>query len=207
MTRAIDTAARPAVGAIILAAGASTRLGRPKQLLQYRGRPLIQHVCRQALNSVCTPVAVVLGAFGDDIRPHVAMLPVQVVVNNDWESGLGSSIRVGLETLATADSPVEAALLLLTDQPLVTANLIDSLVSKFERTRRPVIATSYSGTRGVPALFSRALWPELMNLDGPGGAKEVIERHSRDVSAVLCEEAALDIDTEADAASLTGDAL
>jgi molybdenum cofactor cytidylyltransferase len=180
---------------IILAAGGSSRLGQPKQLLLYQGRTLIRHACDTALASQCRPVVVVVGAYGERVRREIAELPITIVNNSAWADGLGSSLRVGMGALQDNSEPIDAAIVMLCDQPLVTPELLDGLAQTYLATNAPIVAAEYAGTRGVPALFSRALWPELLALDNAGGAKSVIVRHAAEVAGFPFPEAATDIDT------------
>ncbi len=187
-----------AVGLVILAAGASTRLGRPKQLLPYRGRTLLRHAAQVALDSVCRPVVVVLGAWAEQLEPEVRGLPVHVAHNPHWEDGMGASLRAGLRALEATISGVEAAVVLLCDQPFVSARTIDALVEARHATGRPIIASEYGGALGVPCLFDRALFGELAALQGAEGAKRVIKGHEDDVVGIPFPAGAIDIDTPAD---------
>ncbi len=187
-----------AVGAIVLAAGASRRLGRPKQRLPYRGRSLLRYAAEQALAAGCRPVVVVLGAHADELAPLLQGLSVILARNQSWEEGLSGSVRLGLEALERSRPPVEAALMLVSDQPLVDASALGRLLAAFQGEATPVVAAAYSGTLGVPAVFHRSLFPELRQLRGDQGAKAVILRHRAEVTAVALPEAALDVDTPAD---------
>ncbi len=182
------------IAIVVLAAGASRRMGVAKQLLQVRGRTLLRHAVDAALGSSCRPVVVVLGANAEAVRPEIEGLPVQVVWNARWSEGLSTSIRAGIEALAAADPP-EAVVLTLCDQPFVGSDSIEALVAAYRSTKRPIVASQYGGTLGVPALFSRAVFPELMALDGDSGAKQVIQRHAASVWPVPCPQGAVDLDT------------
>src|SRR4028118_1557934 len=105
------------IGLIILAAGASTRMGTPKQLLTYRGCSLIRHMAEVAIASVCQPIAIVLGANGERIKPEISQLPLQIVENQQWQEGMSSSIQVGLEALLAVNQHLDAVAIALCDQP------------------------------------------------------------------------------------------
>lgn len=184
-----------AVAIVILAAGASTRMGVPKQLLRHRGLTLVRHAVEAALGSTCRPVVIVLGANAEKIQPEVEGLSVQIVPNPHWAKGLGSSIRAGIEALASAADPPEAVVLALCDQPCVASEDIQALVSAYRSTGRPIIASQYAGTLGVPALFAQSILPELLQLAGDAGARQVIQRHLATVWPVPCPHAAVDLDT------------
>jgi len=189
------------VGIIVLAAGASARMGAPKQLLRYDGETLLRRVVRAALGSRCRPAVVVLGAQAEALRGEI--VGAQVVINQEWAEGMASSIRCGLHALATAMAePLAAVVLLLCDQPFVTSMIIDRLLETYERKRPLLVASEYEAdgerTQGVPALFSRALFSELMALHGAEGARRVIRRHASKAALIAAPEAAFDVDTPED---------
>jgi molybdenum cofactor cytidylyltransferase len=184
------------VGIVILAAGASTRMGTPKQLLCHRQQSFLTYAVEVAIASVCDPIVVVLGANADQMRSQVAPFLVQVV-ESQWQEGMSASIRSGIQALA-ATSETEAAVLMLCDQPFVSAAVIDQLVEVYQQTGRSIVASAYADTLGVPALFGRSRWAELTSLRQAEGAKQVIIRHQQDVAVVPFAEGAIDIDTPQD---------
>lgn len=186
------------VGLVLLAAGASTRMGTPKQLLTYRGRSLVRHAAEAVLVSVCHPTVVVLGANAELVKPELAYLSVQVVENPQWQQGMSSSIGVGLEAIAQINSSLDGVVIALSDQPLISASIIDQLVERYQQTRSAIVACEYDGTIGVPALFSCALFQELINLQGAAGAKQTLKKYLPLVLTISVPEAAVDIDTPAD---------
>lgn len=192
-----DADKKSSVGIVVLAAGASMRMGVPKQLLLFRGQTLLRRAVETAYTSVCRPVVVVLGAKADKVRREIEDLNVLIVKNQDWTKGMSSSIHVGINALA-ANAEVDAAALMLCDQPFITANAINRLVEAFYKTRRKLIVSEYNEICGVPALFDRALFPELLSLEGAGGAKQIINKHLDDSVSIAIPEAAIDIDTPQD---------
>jgi molybdenum cofactor cytidylyltransferase len=186
------------VGLIILAAGASTRMGTPKQLLTYRGSSFVRNMAEIALSSVCQTIVVVLGAYAERIQPEISNLPVQIVENQQWNQGMSASIRVGIAALNAVNHNLEAVLITLCDQPFVSSQTIDQLVETYCFTGKPIIASEYAKTLGVPALFSRTLFSELIALKSNEGAKKIIQKHSDDVFSVPFSEGAIDIDTPKD---------
>lgn len=186
------------VGAVVLAAGSSSRMGSPKQALQFRGESLLRRAALTALGAGCFPVIVVTGAHADLSRRELEGLDVLEVLNTSWETGMASSIRAGLEGLVSADADVDAAVLLLCDQPHVTTRVIYSLVSAHRATGKPVIASTYGGSFGVPALFSSTLFDELARLEGAAGAKQVIKRHASEAHFLPFPRGEVDVDTPDD---------
>lgn len=175
-------------------------MGSPKQLLRYGDQTMLRHAALVALASVCRPVFVVLGAHAEQLRSEIDDLPVHLVLNEQWAEGMGSSIRAGLTALTTDDrqQATEALVLMLCDQPYVTAGVIDRLVAAYHSNDKGIMASEYDGTLGVPALFGRESFAELAALSGAGGAKTVIAAHASDVVRVPFPGGATDVDTPDD---------
>lgn len=190
------------IGAVILAAGSSTRLGSPKQILPFRGESLLRRAARAALGAGCSPVVVVTGAAAELSRRELDGLDVREAWNPRWETGMASSIGAGLEGLLAADADTAAAVFLLCDQPHVTAGVLASLAEAHRLTQRPIIASTYGGSFGVPALFGRPLFAELARLQGGAGAKQVIERHAAEACFLPFRGGEVDVDTQEDLARL-----
>ena len=186
------------IGIIILAAGASNRLGKPKQLLQFEGETLLKRAVRTALASRCRSVIVVLGAQAENPKREIAEFDVEIVENPNWENGMGTSIQIGLKSLLMIHPDVSGVILTVCDQPFVSANLISQIVESFQTTNAPIVACSYEDTIGVPALFSRQFFPEFMALKADNGAKKIIFEHREKVIEIPFEAGAIDIDTEQD---------
>jgi molybdenum cofactor cytidylyltransferase len=191
------------VGAVILAAGSSSRMGRPKQTLQFQGISLLRRATLAALDARCHPVVVVTGAHAELSCRELDQLDVHEAFNPDWETGMGSSVRAGIERLIGIDPDVAAAVLLLCDQPHVTANVVSSLLAAHHTTGKPLIASAYGDSFGVPALFSRTLFTELTQLAGSSGAKEIIKRHAWEAHFLPFAEGEVDVDTPDDYSCLT----
>jgi molybdenum cofactor cytidylyltransferase len=191
------------VGLVILAAGASTRMGTPKQLLPFRGKSLLRHATAVALASTCRPVVVVIGANCELVRRETDGLAVRVAENPGWAEGLGSSIRVGIDALESGPETMDAAVLLPCDQPLVSSAIIDGLVKAYRSTGKPIVASSYGGTLGVPVLFSRTFFSKLVQLAGAEGAKTLIMQHGGAVHALPVPDGSVDVDTPLDYARIS----
>ncbi|MBW4474892.1 MAG: nucleotidyltransferase family protein [Stenomitos rutilans HA7619-LM2] len=173
-------------------------MGSPKQLLPYRGRSLLRYTAEVALASNCEPIVVVLGANSDRIHPTIANLPVHIVENNQWSEGMGSSIRAGVEQITRINPHLDAVVVMLCDQPLVTASKLNQLLEAYQVNRSQVIASAYANTLGVPALFSRDLFPDLLSLTANVGAKYLIQQYRDQVYVVPFPEGAIDLDTPED---------
>ena len=151
------------IGLVLLAAGESRRMGTPNQLLPFEGKPLVRHAAQVAVASGCSPVVVVLGSSSQNIAPALEGLPVRAVTNSRWAEGMGTSIQAGLAALAPEH--LDGVVITLADQPFVNAAHLAHLIAAQRRSNRPIIASEYSGTAGIPALFMRPVFDEL-NADG-----------------------------------------
>lgn len=186
------------VGAIVLAAGSSSRMGSPKQVLRFRGESLLRRAALAALGAGCRPVIVVTGANAGLSRRELDGLDVREVSNTLWETGMASSVRAGVEGLVSGDADVDAAVLLLCDQPHVNADIISALLAAHRATGSRVVASTYGGSFGVPALFGRTLFDELARLEGADGAKRVIKRHASEAHFLPFPCGEVDVDTPDD---------
>lgn len=171
-------------------------MGKPKQLLPYQGRSLVRHAVEVALASAYQPIIVVLGAHADQIKPEIPLSTF--VVESRWQQGMSASIRAGVETLLQSNSTLDAIIISLADQPLVSPQVFQQLVRHYQQTQKAIVASKYNETIGVPALFSCALFPELIQLQGTKGAKALIQKYADTVSSIPVPEAAIDIDTPED---------
>ncbi len=196
----------PRVAAIVLAAGASQRMGRPKQLLPVGDKTMLQHLVDVVRASPAEPVVVVLGHRAEEMRVSLQEEDVAIVVNEDWEAGLSASVQAGLNALAP---DVRAALFVLADQPALTAEVIAQVVERYRRTRSPIVVPTYRGQRGNPVLFDRALFLELMQVKGDQGGRSLLSRYPSRVEEVAVSSAGVlvDIDTPDDYQRLMNDLL
>lgn len=192
------------VAGLLLAAGGGRRLGgRPKALLPYRGRPLVEHAVRSLREGGCERVHVVLGAAAEQVRSR-AVLPGCVLVDNpEWAGGMGSSLRVGLASL-TAASAHCAALVMLVDQPGIGPAAVARVLAAYD-SPGTLAAASYGGERGHPVLFGAHHWAGVAaDATGDRGARGYLRSHARDIALVECGDVAeaYDIDTEEDLSHL-----
>jgi len=185
-------------GVVILAAGASRRLGTPKQQVRFRQESLLQRIVHTAQQTSARPVVVVLGAFADAILPDLQDSKASVVINHNWESGMGSSIQTGLRELTRIDANVSDVLLLLCDQPFITPALLQTLISTHLRHNKGITACTYGPVTGSPALFSSKYFPALLALAEPEGARKIIRQHQDDMNTIPFPEGIIDIDTPED---------
>jgi molybdenum cofactor cytidylyltransferase len=194
---------RPPVAAIILAAGASTRMGGPKLLLTHHGVPLVRRAVETAVGGGCTDVVVVLGANHEQYRPQLQGTPARLLHNPEFSQGMSSSIRVGIEALA---EDTRAAIIMLADQPFIDRGVIERLITTYVTSKARIVACAYDGVQGAPVLFDRALFLELLLLEGDQGARQVMTIYPRNVTAIeISPHAATDIDTPEDARRLLPD--
>ncbi|MFE2086676.1 NTP transferase domain-containing protein [Streptomyces sp. NPDC059460] len=189
----------PLVAGLLLAAGGGRRLGgRPKALLQHRGRPLVEHAIRILREGGCDPVHVVLGAAADEVRARADLSGCAVTVNPHWPEGMGSSLRAGLGALSGTEA--DAALVLLVDQPGIGAQAVARVRSAY-RSRVTLAAASYDGERGHPVLFGADWWTDIAaGAVGDQGARAYLRAHRDAITLVECSDVAeaYDIDTAED---------
>lgn len=179
-------------------------MGTPKQQLQFNGISLLQHAITTAACADADIVLVVLGFQAGALWPQAAPPKVSVVVNENWQEGMASSIRAGMENLITQKPQVQNVIIMLCDQPFVTTQLLNGLIQKKAATNKGIIACSYAGVVGVPALFSRPYFEYLTALKGETGAKKILQQFAADVSSIDFNDGAIDIDTPADFERLSG---
>jgi molybdenum cofactor cytidylyltransferase len=192
------------VAGLVLAAGASTRMGENKMLLEVGDETLLRRAVRGALAGGLDPVVVVLGHDADRARRELAALPCRIALNGEPARGLGSSLATGVAALP-ADT--DAAVVVLPDMPRVTAEMIAALVARWRDTGAPLVVSEYGGTVAPPVLYARRLFPELAALDGEGAGKAIIARHRAEAVAVAWPAPALlDVDAPADLAAARAEA-
>jgi molybdenum cofactor cytidylyltransferase len=191
------------IGVIILAAGASTRLGSPKQLLAYRNKNLLQHTIDVISASSVDHITLVLGAHADLILPHISTGRCRMVRNQNWAEGMSSSIRYGLASAISQNPSLDAAIFVLCDQPYLTSEIIDTIVLRYQENPKRIINCNYGDGYGPPTLFSSALFPLLLKLHGSEGAKSIVKQYAKEVDFIDFVGGATDIDTLDDYESLS----
>lgn len=185
--------------AIILAAGASRRLGQPKQLVSFEGETLLERSFRIAREAGAAPVLVVLGANFASICASVAFEGAVPVLNDQWESGMASSIHAGLNEAEVRSSETAGVLIMACDQPLLTVEHIARLLMTFgDHAAESIVASEYAGTRGIPAVFPRKVFAALRSLHGDKGARGLLAKAPCPVIALRLEGGSVDIDLPAD---------
>jgi molybdenum cofactor cytidylyltransferase len=187
-----------AIGIIVLAAGGSTRMGSPKQLLPFGKSTLLRQAAETAVATGFAPVVVVLGAEAEACAEKITGLPVTTVVNPGWSEGMGTSLRIGMQELEKLAPNATGVLIMLHDQPRISPGILQKLAGSWDGEPHSIAAAFYGGAAGVPAVFGRDYFSELSRLDGPGGAKSVLRRHSAAVTLLELPEAMDDIDSPED---------
>ena len=185
-------------GIIILAAGSSARLGKPKQLLSYNGQSLLAHIVESALAIPNSVTYVITGFEREQMEKELKGFRVMLHHNDLWEEGMASSIRKGIQELVNTNPVVEACILAVCDQPFVGSSTFEGLIRIFRETKKGIVASSYEGTAGTPVLFSRSYFSDLQQLQGQEGAKKLLQLYAHDLSTMSFPDGKIDIDTVAD---------
>lgn len=191
----LELEAEGVYGAIVLAAGASSRMGCVKQMLPWKGKTLLQHVVDELRFSELDEVVVVLGANREEIEKQVTFDGVDVVHNDQWKQGMASSIVTGLNHLLAKEPPLKAVLIVLSDQPLLGHVHFNTLKRIHAKSVKGIVASSYAGVAGVPVLFDRRFYDELLQLSGEQGARAVLVSNLNEVDSVDVGEKGIDLDT------------
>ena len=188
------------VSILILAAGNSSRLGSPKQLVTFMGKTLIESITEVAL-SISEEVLIVLGGNADLILSKLERFESEISIefNPNWQQGMGSSISIGVEKLAEKSDLI---IILLSDQPFISKVLLQDMLQTYANYKNPVVACVYNNTLGVPILFNKSVYPELLKLSGDKGAKSFLHLYENRISTVDFPEGIFDIDTIEDVENL-----
>ncbi|TBW27152.1 NTP transferase domain-containing protein [Gramella sp. KN1008] len=186
------------IGVVILAAGASSRLGSPKQLVEFHGKALLQHMIDIAASMDFYSKVLVLGANLDQVKDGIDSADFAVVNNDDWEKGMASSIRKGLKRSLEIEEELDHLLILLSDQPFVTKEEIRKLISRQLQNDIKATFSQYNEDIGVPAIFSKEAFSDLRNLRGDHGAKKLIYQKEFEFKTVRFQKGDFDVDTKED---------
>lgn len=189
---------------IILAAGQSARLGRPKQLLRFGDKTLLQHTIDEALRAGALSVVVVTGARAEEVAGSIDSGPVEIVFNTQWEQGKGTGIAAGVRKIVEDCPEVTQVILSVCDQPFVTAALFQQLFQKQRESGREIVASAYAGAMGTPVLLTRKYFGQLLGLEKDAGAKQLLQAYPDDVATVDFPGGEVDIDTVEDYERLVG---
>ena len=180
---------------ILLAAGNSSRMGSPKQLLPWGEKSLIEHQAEKLL-STGNSVLVVLGANAEQIIPVIENMKIQVVVNQNWQTGMGSSIASGISEMLKENHDADGVIIALLDQPFVSVEHYNKLLNVFEPDKQQIIVSvSKEGWKGVPVLFDRCYFEELRNFSGEQGAKKIFSHYPDKIISIECNDILKDMDT------------
>jgi len=191
------------IAAIVLAAGSSRRLGEPKQLLDWGGRPMLDVVVDRAKAWPVDQVWVVLGAGAEDILEQCQLENVNIVINDDYDEGLASSLRVGLDAIMRSGAQIDGVFVALGDQPFIDPEVVELMADRYEMSTAKALVPKYRYTFGNPVLVDESLWPRLMSLEGDTGAQKLLKAHPEWVEEVWVEKLApRDVDTAADVEEL-----
>lgn len=180
---------------LILAAGSSSRLGEPKQLLSYGNKNLLNHTIDEAKKAGDGIVVVILGGNYHLIAGNIHHAGIKVSYNAAWEKGMSSSIVKGLQELTREHAGLEGVILTVCDQPFISAALFNELIAAAVQTGKTIVASAYAGTLGTPVLFLKKHFDSLLNLKGKEGGRGLIEKYKEDVASVIFENGEIDIDT------------
>jgi molybdenum cofactor cytidylyltransferase len=183
------------IGIVVLAAGSSSRMGQSKQLLNIKGKFLLSIAMEAAVTSNAAKTIVVLGANEESHRKIISNFDVDAVFNPTWEKGMGNSLKVGINSLLIRTPSLDGVVIMVCDQPMITSDHINKIIEAYTRSVKPIIASHYAGTAGVPVLFSKTYFEKLLDLKDDQGAKAIIQKNPKDVILVDFPDGAIDLDT------------
>jgi len=184
------------IAQLILAAGTSSRMGEPKQLLPWDETTLIEHAIVQSIETQKVTTYVVLGANYEAVFDQIKHLPVKIIHNKNWQMGMGKSIQTGVQNIVNKDVNYDAILISLIDQPLITSAYYKKLINKLGVTSDIIIASDLGGHIGVPAIFSKTIFEELLQLENDFGARHIIKKYSLQITTIALDDLGKDIDTK-----------
>ena len=182
-------------GIVVLAAGSSSRLGQPKQLLLYKNTSLLKNTISQASQVPNTAIIVVTGSNHELIEKEITDSEIKTIFNPDWELGMASSIATGLKELLRLNPDIQKCIFTVCDQPFITTIVFENLIKEYQKKVKGIAASEYAATLGTPVLFAKKYFTELLQLKGQEGAKKIINRFLEYTVAVPFEKGNIDIDT------------
>ncbi|MCX6265510.1 MAG: nucleotidyltransferase family protein [Bacteroidetes bacterium] len=185
-------------GVVIVAAGESKRLGIPKQLLPYQGETLLNRLIAKLKQATNFPIFLILGASAEKIIQEIGATDFSITINENWQEGMASSIRLGIQVAQKNIPDLEGILLVVCDQPFIAISNIQALIQLQQHSDLPIAACYYANTLGTPALFHKSIFPDLLQLRGDVGAKNIILQRGAEVAKLHFEEGLVDIDTPED---------
>ena len=185
---------------LILAAGNSSRLGHPKQLVSIQGKSLLSNTLSEAQKVADSDIFIVTGAYVKELNESIYLKPFEVIYNEDWAKGMGGSISKGINSIMEYN--YEGVLISVCDQPYIEKENFDNLISKYQKTGKSIVVSSYAEGSGPPVFFQQKYFKELSILDGDLGAKVIIRKYKNNVDFVVFEKGNIDIDTERDISQL-----
>jgi molybdenum cofactor cytidylyltransferase len=186
------------ISTIVLAAGSSSRLGTSKQLLRVQGESLLVRTIKASVASNVNKTIVVLGANAEAHLKATAQFNIDVAINGNWETGMGSSLKTGLQFALKLNPAITAAIVVVCDQPMLSSDHLNTLISIYSQTGKKIVTSHYGGSDGVPALFAQSRFKDLLSLNDNEGAKKVIQSHLSEVARVDFPSGEFDIDTPED---------
>jgi len=189
---------KPVIGGLLLAAGASSRLGQSKQLVEFDHQPLLRRTLKTLLHSHLNYTLTVLGARAQEHLAVIEHMATDTCINEDWKKGMGHSLKFGMLRLLEAQPVLDGVLIAVCDQPFLTTAHIDGLLDQFAHSRDSIVASEYKGIQGVPAIFPQAHFGELMSIGDEAGARKVMATHADRVILRHLEKGEVDLDTPED---------
>jgi len=186
------------LGAVILAAGAASRLGAAKMLLPYSDKTILEHIVKevQALNPVS--ICLVTGKYTDQIKSSMNFTGVELLDFPDWELGMAASIKFGLKSILAKLPSIDAILFVVSDQPFLDRLVLNSMINAFQASAKGIVAARYQLQNGTPVIFHRSYFEQILQLQGDKGAKKIVDQHLSDLVTVDFPLGAMDIDTQED---------
>lgn len=181
---------------LLLAAGSSSRMGYPKQLLKWKNTTLLQHAIDTVKQVDQDEIILVLGAYYEDINSKVDASDITIIYNENWEKGLGNSIACGIKFIIESSPDIESVLITLADQPLIDSNYLNKMIENYQLNTDKIICTSYQNKRlGVPAIFNKTKFNKLSKLNHDKGAKDILNKNPENILFISGKDLISDIDT------------